>query len=58
MAAPVYYVSPGQINFEIPISAAIGDGTVQVVRNNQIGNPSGLPRHPPQEWPHPSAPRQ
>ncbi len=38
VAAPVYYVSPGQINFEIPISAAIGDGTVQVVRNNQIGN--------------------
>ena len=30
--APVYYVSPGQINFEIPIDAAIGDATVQVVQ--------------------------
>ena len=30
VAAPVYYVSPGQINFEIPIDAATGDGTVQV----------------------------
>jgi uncharacterized protein (TIGR03437 family) len=36
--APVYYVSSGQINFEIPIDAATGDGTVQVVRNNQAGN--------------------
>ncbi len=32
-AAPVYYVSPTQINFEIPIDAATGDGTLQVVRN-------------------------
>jgi uncharacterized protein (TIGR03437 family) len=38
VAAPVYYVSPGQVNFEIPIDAAIGDGTVQVVRNSQSGN--------------------
>jgi uncharacterized protein (TIGR03437 family) len=37
-AAPVYYVSPTQINFEIPIDAATGDGTVQVVRNSQPGN--------------------
>jgi uncharacterized protein (TIGR03437 family) len=37
-AAPVYYVSSGQINFEIPIDAATGDGTVQVVRNGQAGN--------------------
>jgi len=36
--APVYYVSPGQINFEIPIDAATGDATVQVVRNSQAGN--------------------
>ena len=34
-AAPLYYVSPGQINFEIPIDAATGDGTVQIVRNGQ-----------------------
>ena len=37
-AAPVYYVSAGQINFQVPIDAATGDGTVQVVRNNQAGN--------------------
>ncbi len=37
-AAPLYYVSPGQINFEIPIDAATGDGTVQVVRNGTAGN--------------------
>ena len=36
--APLYYVSPGQINFEIPIDAATGDATVQVVRNSQAGN--------------------
>ena len=37
-AAPIYYVSPGQINFEVPIDAATGDGTVQVVRNGTAGN--------------------
>jgi uncharacterized protein (TIGR03437 family) len=35
---PVYYVGPSQIDFEIPIDAATGDGTVQVVRNGQPGN--------------------
>jgi uncharacterized protein (TIGR03437 family) len=37
-AAPVYYVSSSQINFEIPIDAATGDGTIQVVRNGTAGN--------------------
>lgn len=37
-AAPVYYTSAGQINFEVPIDAATGDGTIQVVRNGQAGN--------------------
>jgi uncharacterized protein (TIGR03437 family) len=37
-AAPIYYASSGQINFEIPINAATGDGTVQVVRNGTPGN--------------------
>jgi len=40
-AAPLYYVSPGQINFEVPIDASTangGAGTVQVVRNGQAGN--------------------
>jgi uncharacterized protein (TIGR03437 family) len=40
--APVYYVSPGQINFEIPIDAATDDATVQVVRNGQAGNTAYL----------------
>lgn len=37
-AAPVYYTSASQINFEVPIDAATGDGTIQVVRNGQAGN--------------------
>lgn len=37
-AAPVYYVSPGQINFQIPFEAATGDGTIQVMRNGTTGN--------------------
>ncbi|HMD50042.1 MAG TPA: hypothetical protein VKG79_13125 [Bryobacteraceae bacterium] len=37
-AAPVYYVSPGQINFQIPFEASTGDGTIQVVRNGTAGN--------------------
>jgi uncharacterized protein (TIGR03437 family) len=36
--APVYYTSTGQINFEVPIDAATGDGTIQVVRNGTQGN--------------------
>jgi uncharacterized protein (TIGR03437 family) len=38
VAAPVYYTSAGQVNFEIPINAATGPGTVQVVRNGTMGN--------------------
>ena len=37
-AAPVYYVSSGQINFQIPFNAQPGDGTVRVERNGQRGN--------------------
>jgi uncharacterized protein (TIGR03437 family) len=40
-AAPLYYVSSGQINFEIPINASTanaGAGTIQVVRNGKMGN--------------------
>ena len=40
--APVYYVSPGQINFEIPIDAATGDAIVQVTRNSQTSNSAYL----------------
>jgi uncharacterized protein (TIGR03437 family) len=38
VAAPLYYAASGQIDFEIPIDAATGDGTVQVVRNGTAGN--------------------
>jgi uncharacterized protein (TIGR03437 family) len=37
-AVPLYYIGPGQIDFEVPIDASLGDGTVQVVRNGQAGN--------------------
>jgi uncharacterized protein (TIGR03437 family) len=40
-AAPLYYVSAGQINFEIPIDASTangGGGTIQVIRNGTAGN--------------------
>jgi uncharacterized protein (TIGR03437 family) len=36
--APVYYVSSGQINFQIPFNAQPGEGTVRVERNGQRGN--------------------
>jgi uncharacterized protein (TIGR03437 family) len=37
-AAPLFFTSSGQINFEVPIDAATGNGTVQIVRNGQAGN--------------------
>ncbi|MEO7142275.1 MAG: hypothetical protein ABI165_02105 [Bryobacteraceae bacterium] len=36
--APIYYVSYNQIDFQIPVDAAIGAGTVQVTRDGQPGN--------------------
>ncbi len=38
VAAPIFFTSSGQINFEVPFAAATGGGTVQVVRNGQAGN--------------------
>jgi uncharacterized protein (TIGR03437 family) len=38
IAAPIYYISPGQINFELPIDAVTGAGTIQIVRNGTKGN--------------------
>jgi uncharacterized protein (TIGR03437 family) len=37
-AAPAYYVSAGQINFQMPTDASLGAGTVQIVRNSQQSN--------------------
>jgi uncharacterized protein (TIGR03437 family) len=36
--APLYYVFPYQLAFEMPLDAQLGDGTVQVVRGGQKGN--------------------
>jgi uncharacterized protein (TIGR03437 family) len=36
--APVYYVAPTQINFQIPYEATTGDGTIQVVRKGTNSN--------------------
>jgi adhesin/invasin len=37
--APLYYVSPGQINFQMPYEAPVGQvSTVQVVNNGVAGN--------------------
>jgi uncharacterized protein (TIGR03437 family) len=37
--APVYFVSYGQINFQIPYDAPAGDSTVRVERDGEVGNP-------------------
>lgn len=36
--APLYFASPGQINFQIPYEASGGQATVQVERNGVAGN--------------------
>jgi uncharacterized protein (TIGR03437 family) len=38
LAAPLYYASPEQINFEIPYGTAPGKAVVQVQRDGQTGN--------------------
>jgi uncharacterized protein (TIGR03437 family) len=38
VAAPLFYVGAGQINFEVPIDTATGNGTIQIVRNGTAGN--------------------
>lgn len=35
---PLYYVSSTQINFEVPLDAQVGPGTLQVVSNGANGN--------------------
>lgn len=35
---PVYYASVGQINFQVPFNAQIGDGTLRVDSNGMRGN--------------------
>jgi uncharacterized protein (TIGR03437 family) len=37
-AAPLYFASPGQINFQMPFETVGGDAVVQVERNGVVGN--------------------
>jgi uncharacterized protein (TIGR03437 family) len=36
--APIYYASPGQLNFQIPYETSRGPAVVEVQRDNQTGN--------------------
>ena len=40
--APLYYVSPNQINFQIPYDTAVGTAIVRVERGGQRGNPVSM----------------
>ncbi len=38
LAAPIYYASPGQLNFVVPYETRPGPAVVEVQRDNQTGN--------------------
>jgi uncharacterized protein (TIGR03437 family) len=38
VSAPIYYASPGQLNFQIPYETSPGPAIVEVQRDNQTGN--------------------
>ena len=40
--APVYFVSPNQINFQIPYDIAAGSAVLRVERSGQLGNPVSM----------------
>jgi uncharacterized protein (TIGR03437 family) len=40
--APLYYVSPGQVDFQIPYSVAPGPALVQVTSNGAPGGSAGI----------------
>jgi uncharacterized protein (TIGR03437 family) len=43
LSAPLYYVSPGQINFQVPFEAPVGETvSVQVIREDQPGTESSM----------------
>lgn len=44
--APIYYASPGQLDFQIPFETGGGAATVQVQRDNQMGNSVSINVHP------------
>jgi uncharacterized protein (TIGR03437 family) len=41
MPAPLYYVSEGQINFQMPYEIGAGEATIRVERSGQLGNTIG-----------------
>jgi IPT/TIG domain. len=41
--APIYYSSYGQINFQVPYNAALGNATIRVDRDGQPGNSVSVP---------------
>ena len=41
--APLYYVSPGQINFQVPWDAALGTGSIVVTVNAAASNTVSVP---------------
>jgi uncharacterized protein (TIGR03437 family) len=41
--APLYYVSPGQINFQVPWDAALGTGSIMVTVNAAASNTVSVP---------------
>jgi uncharacterized protein (TIGR03437 family) len=41
--APIYYSSYGQVNFQIPYDAALGNATIRVDRDGQPGNSVSVP---------------
>ena len=42
-AAPIYYLSPAQINFQVPWSAAVGTGNITVSVNGGASNSVSVP---------------
>ncbi len=41
-AAPLFFVSPGQINYQVPVGTMVGAATVTVTRDNQTVARSGI----------------
>jgi uncharacterized protein (TIGR03437 family) len=42
VAAPLYFVSGGQVNFQVPYGTPSGQGTLQIMRDGQMGNTTSV----------------
>jgi uncharacterized protein (TIGR03437 family) len=42
VAAPLYFVAAGQVNFQVPYGVPEGQGTLQMMRDGQMGNPVSI----------------